>query len=128
MKKFIIVLLLGIITLNVYSSDVIPSLTRENLRKELIRRNIPCYEIVLAQALHETGNFKSRICIEKNNIFGMRTKKGYKRYNSWIACVNDYENKFSKRYKGGDYFKFLIKVHYHEDPHYEKRVRKHIRK
>lgn len=103
MRRFLLLLILGI-TLSVYSRDAISSLTRENLRKELIRRNIPCYEIVLAQALHETGNFTSRICREKNNIFGMRTKKGYKRYDSWIACVDDYENRFSKRYKGGDYF------------------------
>lgn len=127
MKKLIMFLLFGI-SLNVYSNDAVPSLTRKNLEKELIRRNVPCYEIVVAQALHESGNFKSRICREKNNIFGMRTKKGYKKYESWIDCVDDYVNKFSKRYKGGDYFKFLIKVHYHEDPLYEVRVRKHLKK
>ena len=121
MRKLFVLILLGI-TLSMYSN--VPSLTRENLKNELIRRNIPCYEIVLAQALHESGNFKSKICRERNNIFGMRTKKGYKRYESWIACVDDYENKFSKRYKGGDYFVFLRKVNYAEDPSYEQKVRK----
>ena len=106
--------------------DTIPSLTVENLRAELIKKNIPQYKIVLAQALHETGNFKSKICRERNNIFGMRTKKGYKYYDSWVDCVDDYEKRFSRRYKGGDYFKFLISVHYHEDPMYEQRVRRFI--
>ena len=108
--------------------NTIPELNVENLRKELIRRNIPQHKIVLAQALHETGNFKSKICRERNNIFGMRNKKGYKCYEHWIACVEDYEKRFSRRYKGGDYFKFLVSVHYHEDPMYEQRVRKFIKK
>ena len=43
------------------TDSVTSAIVMENLEKELIRRNIPCYEIVLAQALHETGNFKSRI-------------------------------------------------------------------
>lgn len=106
--------------------DTIPTLNRENLKAELIKRNIPCYNIVLAQAILETGNFTSKHCKERNNIFGMRSKKGYKYYNSWIECVDDYEQKFSKRYKGGDYFQFLRKVCYAEAPDYEQRVRRLI--
>ena len=105
-------------------SDTIPTLNIENLQKELIKRNVPCYKIVIAQAVLETGHFKSKHCRERNNIFGMRNKKGYKYYNSWIECVDDYEKRFSKRYKGGDYFVFLQKVHYAEDPTYEQKVRK----
>ena len=107
--------------------DTIPVLNRENLRKELIKRNIPHYEIVEAQAILETGHFTSKHCKERNNIFGMRNRKGYKYYNNWIECVDDYEQRFSKRYKSGDYFEFLRKCNYAEDKLYEQKVRKLIK-
>lgn len=108
--------------------DSIPVLNFNNVKNELIKRNIPCWEIVLAQSQHESGNYTSRICKKKNNIFGMKGKNGYKKYSSWIECIDDYEQRFSKRYKGGDYFEFLIKVHYHEDPNYEMLVKKFVKK
>lgn len=104
--------------------DTIPVLNRENVEKELIRRNIPHYKIVLAQSILETGNYTSNHCKKRNNIFGMRNKKGYKYYNNWIECVDEYERRFSKRYKGGDYFVFLRKVKYAEDPAYEQKIKK----
>jgi len=109
-------------------SDSIPPLNYENLKAELIRRNIPCYDIVLAQAILETGNFTSRYCRERNNLFGMRTSKGYKSYASWIDCVADYERRFSKRYKGGDYYLFLKKCRFAEDPYYGFKVRRLVQK
>lgn len=136
MKKLVFFMLFCSLTLSSYNVEkvtnykitledtVIPPLTKENVEKELIKRKIPHHKIVLAQSLLETGHYTSAHCKNRNNIFGMRNKKGYKYYNNWIECIDDYENKFSKRYKGGDYFVFLRKVNYAEDPSYEQKVRK----
>jgi uncharacterized FlgJ-related protein len=58
-------------------------------------------DIVLAQAILETGWFKSENCIKNNNLFGMRraysrvttsdtTINGYAHYANWNLSVVDY--------------------------------------
>ena len=75
--------------------------SKENLEKELINLNIKFPDIVLAQAILETNNFKSRIFLENNNLFGMKPAKlrpttsrdilnGYAYYNNWKESVLDY--------------------------------------
>ena len=92
--------------------DSIPPLTRENLKKELIRQEIPHPEIVFNQAILETGNFTSVLCRKYNNLFGIRHGKPYAHYSNWIESVADYKKRISSRYKGGDYYAFLDRIKY----------------
>jgi uncharacterized FlgJ-related protein len=53
-------------------------------------------EIVIRQAIWETGWFKSKHVLQKNNIFGFRYSKNYMHFENWKACV-DYYKKWQLR-------------------------------
>ena len=76
--------------------------------------------IVLAQALLETGHFSSSVCKEYNNLFGLYDSKNreYFRFNRWEDSVVAYQRMIQYRYKGGNYFQFLKRIGYAEDPRY----------
>ena len=80
------------------------TLNKENLVKTMKEMGIQHVDIVLAQAIIESGTFKSHVFKTKNNMFGMRVAKrrgttaldkktyhGYATYASWIDCVRDYK-------------------------------------
>lgn len=92
--------------------------TIEQVRKELIRQNVPHHNIVLAQARLETGNFKSRGCRIHHNLFGIKHNGKYARYKTWQDSIKDYKERISSRYKGGNYLLFLKKIKYAKDPKY----------
>jgi uncharacterized FlgJ-related protein len=75
--------------------------TEEKLVYLLKELNVRFPHIVMAQALLETGNFKSKVFIQNNNCFGMKqaqvrvnTAKGtslnHAYYDSWKESVYDY--------------------------------------
>ena len=111
-------LFLGI---NTYAEDrnFINKSPEEGLREALEYYDIKYPDIVYAQAILETGNFKSKICKRKNNLFGLRKGKRYVKYNHWVDSVIAYKNKIQNRYKEGeDYYKFLKRIKYAENPKY----------
>ena len=93
-------------------------LNKENVYEQLVLNDVPHPKIVLAQSLLETGNYTSSLCKKHNNIFGMRTSKGYKKYSDYRECILDYKKRISSRYKGGNYYAFLVKIGYAEDSTY----------
>lgn len=97
--------------------------TIAEVRSEIIRQGLPHPDIVLAQARLETGNFTSRICKTKRNIFGIRSGKTYKSYRHWRDCVADYKRRISSRYQGGDYYAFLRRIGYASDPRYTTKLK-----
>lgn len=118
MKKILIIITMLAIALSSISQTI------EQVEKELIKQKIPHHKIVLAQARHETGNFKSRLCKVNHNLFGMKKGKRYVKYSHWKESVADYKKRISSRYKGGDYYAFLNKIGYAKDPHYNSKLRK----
>lgn len=98
------------------------ALNDENLMKELIRQGVKHPKIVLAQALLETGHYTSKVCKDKNNLFGLRHKKGYYCFDDWRESVKAYRDYVQYKYKGGDYFQFLEDIGYAEDRDYVKHV------
>lgn len=98
--------------------------TVEQVRKEIIRQRIPNAEIVLAQARLETGNFTSRMCKERHNLFGIKHGKRYARYRTWQESVADYKARISSRYDGKEnYYAFLHRIGYASDKRYTAKVR-----
>ena len=74
------------------SGNNLPELTIPNLYKEIIRNGILYPKIVLAQAILETGWFRSSVCRNKHNLFGLtnpRTGKYYE-FNHWTESVRAY--------------------------------------
>ena len=104
-------------------------LSKENLYSELVAQEIDYPEIVLAQALLETGNFKSYSCKVRNNLFGLMRKDGtYMEFDHWTNSVHAYK-KYIQKYKEvpNDYYKYLNDLGYTKDSIYIIRVKEIIK-
>lgn len=105
---------------DVASREELPELTIPNLLAEIKKNGIKYPKIVLAQAILETGWFKSSVCRHKHNLFGLtnpRTKTYYE-FNHWTESVKAYMIKVQYRYSGGNYLLWLKKIGYAEDKGY----------
>jgi len=76
-------------------------------------------DIVVRQSVVETGWYKCTKCsLDKNNLFGFFYKGKYLEFETWQESVKYYYWWQSKLYKGGDYYEFLKRIGYAEDPNY----------
>jgi rubredoxin len=82
-------------------------------------------DIVTAQSILETGYYKSKGCLERHNLFGLYNsyKKDYYTFNHWTESVKAYYDFVQYRYKEGDYYDWLEKIGYAEDPLYLTKVK-----
>ena len=106
----------------------LPTLTIPNLYQEIIRNGIRHPKIVLAQAILETGWFRSLLCRNRHNLFGLTNPKTgkYYEFNHWTESVRAYYTKVQYRYSQKkqinssdvDYLKWLRDIGYAEDPRY----------
>lgn len=104
----------------VATKEELPELTISNLLAEIKKNGIKYPKIVLAQAILETSWFKSSVCRNKHNLFGLtnpRTKTYYE-FNHWTESVKAYYTKVQYRYKGGNYLLWLKKIGYAEEKGY----------
>jgi uncharacterized FlgJ-related protein len=99
--------------------------------------NIKFPEIVYAQAVLETGNFKSKIFNTNNNLFGMKeatkrptmakgTELEHAYYDNWKESVIDYAL-YQARYLSSirsesQYYEYL-EANYAEDPEYINKIK-----
>lgn len=106
---------------------------KEGLMEALLYYDIKHPEIVYAQAVLETGNFKSQLCVQHNNLFGLYNsrKSRYFKYNHWSESVKGYKNMIQYRYKedikkppnNEDYYNFLHRIGYAEDKDYINKIK-----
>lgn len=98
-----------------------PELLLEALNYYKIKKS----SIVYAQAILETGHFKSRICKKYNNLFGLYNSKthDYYKFNNWWESVKAYNTCVQYKYTTGNYFAFLDKLGYAEDSNYIAKVK-----
>lgn len=104
---------------------------KEGLRDALKYYGIHHPDIVYAQAILETGHFKSVGCLKHNNLFGLYNSKAkrYCRFNHWSESVIAYKEWIQRRYKPPeDYYKFLSRIHYAEDPAYISKLKQIVKK
>jgi hypothetical protein len=98
MKRLIVTTSL-VFSLVVYAKSQ-PSKTE--VYQQIVSEGLIFPDIVFAQAILESGNFKSKVSRENNNFFGMRLakvrettaigqKSGYAKYGSWKDGVRDYK-------------------------------------
>lgn len=103
---------------------------KESVYQALLYYDIKHPKIVLYQSILETGNYKSKLCIEDNNIFGIYDSKlkKYKHFKTWVDCILSYKY-LQRRYvvnkieEPDDYYNFLIRINYAEDPNYIKTLK-----
>ena len=111
----------------------LPELTIPNLYQEIIRNGIQHPRIVLAQAILETGWFRSPLCRNRHNLFGLTNPKTgkYYEFNHWTESVRAYYTKVQYRYcqknqtstSDVDYLKWLQQIGYAEAPMYIQSVK-----
>lgn len=108
----------------------LPELTIPNLYQEIIRNGIQHPRIVLAQAILETGWFRSPLCRNRHNLFGLTNPKTgkYYEFNHWTESVRAYYTKVQYKYKGGNYLLWLRNIGYAEDSRYVREVIKVLKK
>lgn len=108
-----------------FGTRPIQELNITNLYAALHKYGVMYPKIVVAQALIETGYFTSNACLNYNNLFGLRRPSNgeYYRFDNWEQSVKAYKDYVQYKYKGGDYFHFLDRIGYAEDPTYVRKVR-----
>lgn len=125
MKKKILLFCTMIVLSKAISAQEVSNdstLTLKNLYAEIVKDSIKFPELVLRQAIWETGWFKSTACKKRNNLFGFNN--GVSKFKTWQDAVLSYKNWQDKYYHGGDYEKFLIRIKYAKNtPEYIRKLR-----
>lgn len=99
---------------------------KEGLTDALVFYGIRNPEIAYAQAVLETGHFKSVGCLKHNNLFGLYNSKTrrYYRFNHWVESVIAYKEWIQNKYNPTqDYYTFLEDIGYAEDPEYTNKLK-----
>lgn len=121
-------------TIELQQNEKLP-LTPQNVFVVIKDLNIKYPEFVFAQAILESGEFKSKITKSNNNLFGMRRSKtrkstsiginkGYATYDCWYNSVVDYKLWQDKNPPSNniDYSVYLKKRKYCTNPYYAKHI------
>lgn len=110
-------------TIPVYSimkSNRLKGFSITALYQEILKNEIRHPKIVLAQAILETGWFKSSVCRNKGNLFGLTNPRTgqYYEFDDWRESVKAYKTKVQYKYSEGNYLMWLKEIGYAEDPRY----------
>lgn len=105
--------------------DYLIECNAENMIKACNHYEILYPEIVTAQAILESGNFKSKLFRERNNPFGLYDSKNkeYFYFNHWTDALLAYKFKVQNKYKEGNYYLFLKELPYAMDKDYISKVK-----
>lgn len=94
---------------------------KEGLEEALSYYGLENKDIVYAQAVLETGHFKSKVCLKYNNLFGLYNskEKRYYKFKHWAESVVAYKEWIQKKYQPPDnYYTFLENINYASDKGY----------
>jgi hypothetical protein len=143
MKKMVIMLLLLLmVTGELKNGTMVPNqfnlFSKENMMRLMYTLKIAHPDIVMAQAIIESGNFKSNIFKENNNLFGMKMpeyrkttaigiNRGHAVYRNWRESVIDYALWQGKRARYSTTNQYLRRLRsYAADPNYISKIKKRI--
>jgi uncharacterized FlgJ-related protein len=117
-------------------------LNHKTLEAEIAKYNFKFPKIIYAQAVLESNNFKSNICKQSNNLFGMKearqrtttangTEFNHASYLTWQDSVIDralFETSFLRSIKTKEQYFDYISKNYAEDTSYVIKLKKIINK
>lgn len=96
---------------------------QQEVYNKIVKANLRHPKIVLKQAIHESGNFKSNAAVNKHNILGIMRGSHIRRFRSIDECIKFYRDNIQSRYNGGNYYRFLKRIGYATDENYLRKVR-----
>lgn len=100
--------------------------TKEEVHEYLVSIDCKHADIVTAQAVLETGHFKSYGCTKRHNIFGLwcHKRQEFYEFDNWKDSCHAYLRMIQYKYKEGDYYVFLKELGYATDPEYVNKLKK----
>lgn len=104
---------------------------QEGLEEALSYYGLEHKDIVYAQAILETGHFKSKVCLKYNNLFGLYNskEKRYCRFKHWTESVVAYKEWVQRKYQPpNNYYSFLEEINYAEDKSYTRVLKEIVNK
>ena len=100
-------------------------LSEENIRLVMDSLGMHHQDIVIKQARLETGHYTSSLCRKGHNLFGLRHRRGYYRFEHWSESIKTYRDKIQARYRVGEnYYAFLKRIRYATSPTYVQKVQR----
>ena len=102
----------------------------EGIDEALIYYDIKYPDIVKAQAILETGNYTSNLCINHNNLFGLYDSKNkrYYSYKHWYESIKDYKKLIQSKYDNNKYYyEFLEDIKYASDKKYVSKLKEIVK-
>ena len=101
---------------------------KDSVYAYILAANIKHPEVVLKQAILETGWFQSKHLMRRNNLFAFRATKKYMWFKTWQDCIEYYKRWQLDNYTNPkeNYYSFLLRIRYARTPNYIK-VLKHIK-
>lgn len=102
----------------------------DGLMEALEYYDVKCPEIVYAQAVIESGGFKSALSVYHGNLFGLKYRSGgYMKFKHWSESVKAYRDLVQYKIKENeDYYRFLDRIGYAEDSLYTKKLKNLVNK
>lgn len=103
---------------------------KEGLEEALSYYSLKHKDIVYAQAVLETGHFKSEVCLNYNNLFGLYDSKSkdYYKFNHWTESIVAYKEWVQTKYQPpNNYYTFLEEINYAEDKNYTKLLKEIVK-
>ena len=103
---------------------------KEGLEEALSYYGLKHKDIVYAQAILETGHFKSNVCLNYNNLFGLydTKNKDYYKFNHWTESVVAYKKWVQKKYQPpNNYYAFLEEINYAEGKSYTRLLKEIVK-
>lgn len=112
------------------------SFSEDKLKEMIVGLNLKHPDVIYAQAILESGNFKSSIFKNNNNLFGMKearqrpttalgTQLNHAYYDNWRDCVLDYaiwQSSYARRLTKEQYLDLLNEM-YAEDNSYKDKLK-----
>jgi len=125
MNKIIFFFLFTSFTISVFSQSAQKKAFADTVFAYICSKGILFPEIVMKQAILETGYFYPNNLMAKNNLFGFRVRGKNLYFNSWQESVDYYKNWQLRKYTKPDenYYKFLVRIKY-ATSHYPSKLKK----
>ena len=117
------------------------SFNKDSLRTYMENIGIKYIDFSIAQAIHESANFRSDLFINNHNLFGMRmperrkttaigVRRHYAVYRSWKESVDDFllmQKGILKKHPTYSLYISYIYRNYASDPLYKQKLQKYIK-